>query len=170
MNGKLGSTTIINNKATRPDRQRWDRVEMSTAVRWKESELSGDEYRISAVTRLFYKDHMVREFQFSDVDDAIRYLDGSIIFNHADWDFIDDSYLCDQEGFSKVASVKYKRLNAWTSRGDKETLYDWNLYRVFCDQHKTRGDCALDDADRNYEQVDFTPEEQQSLDMVRVQS
>ena len=159
---------IIENKATRPDNQRWDRVEISTVPRWKESELSGDEYRISAEARLFYKGHLVRTFGFSDVTDAIRYLDGAIIYGgHDGWDFIDDSHLCDQESCMSLADIKYKRLDAWTSRGDKETLYDFNLYRVFCNKHKGRGDCALDDADNNYEQVDFLPEEQEALDKLR---
>lgn len=159
---------IIENKATRPDNQRWDKVEIATVPRWKESELSGDEYRISAEARLFYKGHLLRTFGFSNVTDAIRYLDGAIIYGQDEkWDFIDDSYLCDQESCTSIADVKYKRLDAWTSHGDKETLYDFNLYRVFCNRHKTRGDCALDDADRNYEQVDFLPEEQEALDKLK---
>lgn len=159
---------IINNKATRPDNQRWDAAEIVTVPRWKESEISGDEYRISAEARLFYKGHLVRTFGFSEVMDAIRYLDGAILYGHkGEWDFIDDSHLCDQESCTNIADVKYKRLDAWTSRGDKETLYDWNLYRVFCNSHKTRGDCALDDADRNYEKVEFLPEEATTLDRLR---
>ena len=27
-------------------------------------------------------------------------------------------------------------------------------YRAFCDQHKMRGDCGLDDADANYEPME----------------
>lgn len=167
MNGILGSSTIIRDKAARPDKQRWDEVKIFTVERWKESEMSGDEYRISATAQLFYKGHMVKKFEFSTVDDAIRYLDGAIIYNHDGWDFIDDSFLCDQENCRAIADVKYKRLDAWTSRGDKETLYNWNLYRVFCTPHKTRGDCALDDADRNYEQVEFTEEELEALSKLR---
>jgi len=163
----MGNGKVIANKATRPDSQRWDEVKIMTIPRWKESEMSGDEYRISASADLFYKGHRIGSFGFSSVNDAIRYLDGAIIYKNDGWDFIDDSYLCDQESCSNIADVKYKRLDAWTSRGDKETLYDWNLYRVFCGSHKTRGDCALDDADRNYEQVYFLPAEQETMDRLR---
>ena len=163
---KLGSSKVIANKATRPDHQRWDAVTIETVPRWKESELSGDEYRILAEGKLFYKGHTVKKFEFSNVDNGIRYLDGAIIYGHEEWDFIDDSFLCDQESCTSVADVKYKRLHGYTSRGDPETIYDWNLYRVFCNQHKTRGDCA-DDSDQNYEQVEFLPEEVAALERLR---
>jgi hypothetical protein len=34
------------------------------------------------------------------------------------------------------------------------TYHDGKDYRQFCDKHKTRGDCDLDDADHNYEQIE----------------
>lgn len=161
---------LIQNKATRPDNQRYDKVDIYTVPRWKESELSGDEYRISAAADLWYKGNKIKTMTFMDVDTAIRYLDGALVYwqeNGEAYDRVDDSYLCDQESCANIADVKYKRLDAWTNRGDKETLYDWNLYRVFCNGHKTRGDCALDDADRNYEQVDFLPNEKEAMDRLR---
>ena len=164
------SSKVIQNKATRPDHQPYDRVEIGTDIRWKESELSGDEYRISAHADLFYKDHLIKRMSFNSVEDAIRYLDGALVYwreNGDSFDRADDSYRCDQEGCSQIADVKYKRLDAWTDRGEKEKLYDFNLYRVFCNKHKGRGDCALDDADRNYEQVEFTPEETKALEELK---
>ena len=161
---------IIANKATRPDSQKYDKIDIYTVPRWKESEMSGDEYRISANADLYYKGHLIKRMSFSDVDGAKRYLDGAEVYwreSGESFDRVDDSYLCDQESCASIADIKYKRLDAWTSHGDKETLYDFNLYRVFCNKHKTRGDCALDDADRNYELVDFLPEEQEALDRLR---
>lgn len=161
---------IIQNKATRPDNQRYDKVDIYTVPRWKESELSGDEYRISCNADLYYKGNLFKQMTFMDVETAIRYLDGALVYwreNGSDYPNIDDSYLCDQESCANIADVKYKRLDAWTSHGDKETLYDFNLYRVFCSKHKTRGDCALDDRDGNYEQVEFLPEEKEALDRLR---
>lgn len=161
---------IINNKATRPDHQRYDAVQIYTVPRWKESELSGDEYRISANADLYYKGNLVKRLEFRDVETAVRYLDGAEVYWHEngeDFEHVDDSYLCDQESCTEIADVKYKRLQAFTDRGDPETLYDFNLYRVFCNKHKTRGDCGRDDADHNYEQVDFLPEEQEALERLR---
>lgn len=161
---------VIQNKASRPDGQRYDNVQIYTVPRWKESEISGDEYRISANADLFYKGHKIKTMTFSDVETAIRYLDGALVYwreSGESYGQVDDSYLCDQEYCTNIADVKYKRLKGYTDRGDPETLYDWNLYRVFCNQHKTRGDCALDDGDHNYEQVDFLPDEQAALERVR---
>lgn len=161
---------IIQNKATRPDHQRYDKVDIYTVPRWKESELSGDEYRISATADLYYKGNLIKRMTFSDVDTAIRYLDGALVYwreNGEDYPNIDDSYLCDQESCANIADVKYKRLEGFTDRGKPEKLYDFNLYRVFCNKHKTRGDCSRDDGDHNYEQVDFLPEEAEALKRLR---
>lgn len=161
---------VIQNKASRPDGQRYDKVDIYTVPRYKESELSGDEWRVCAAADLYYKGHRIKTMTFSDVDTAMRYLDGALVCwreNGEGYTRPDDSYLCDQESCAEIADVKYKRLRGFTDRGDPETLYDWNLYRVFCDQHKTRGDCALDDSDQNYEQVDFLPDEQSALERLR---
>jgi hypothetical protein len=161
---------IIENKASRPDGQRYDKVDIYTVPRWKESELSGDEYRISAAADLYYKGNKIKTMSFRDVDTAIRYLDGALVYweeNGESYDRVDDSYLCDQESCTNIADVKCKRLNGYTSHGNPEILYDWNLYRVFCNQHKTRGDCALDDSDHNYEVVEFLPQEADALERLR---
>lgn len=161
---------VIANKATRPDNQRYDKVDIYTVPRWKESELSGDEYRISANADLYYKGNKIKTMTFRDVETAIRYLDGALVYwrgNGEDYSSIDDTYLCDQEGCANIADVKYKRLKGYTGRGDPETLHDWNQYRVFCNSHKTRGDCALDDGDHNYKQVEFLPEEAEALSRLR---
>lgn len=160
----------IENKAYRPDGQRFDKVDIYTVPRWKESELSGDEYRISANADLYYKGHLVKRMTFSDVEGAIRYLDGALAYwreSGEDFGRIDDSMLCDQESCSRVADVKYKRKQAFTQHGDPTDLYDFSLYRVFCNQHKTRGDCSRDDADHNYVEVPFTEVELEALKHAR---
>lgn len=161
---------VIENKASRPDGQRYDEVKIYTVPRYKESGLSGDEWRISANAELWYKGNLVKTMHFGDVETAIRYLDGALVYWRENGEYTpppDDSFLCDQESCQNIADVKYKRLKGYTDRGDPETLYDFNLYRVFCNHHKTRGDCALDDGDHNYEQVDFLPEEVEVLDRLR---
>jgi hypothetical protein len=161
---------VIKDKATRPDGQRYDKVDFYTVPRWKESDLSGDEYRISANADLYYKGNLVKRMSFLNIDTAIRYLDGAIVYWNENGETtppVDDSYLCDQEGCANIADIKYKRLQGYTSHGEPENLYDWNLYRVFCNQHKSRGDCALDDSDNNYEQVNFLTEEREALEELR---
>jgi hypothetical protein len=167
---KLGTSKVIANKASRPDGQRYDRIDIYTVPRWKESELSGDEYRISANADLYYKGHLRKRMSFSDVDGAKRYLDGAEVYwreSGEDFEYVDDTYLCDQESCAEIADVKYERIKGYTSQGEPEELYDFNRFRVFCSKHKTRGDCALDDADHNYKSVEFLPEEQEALDRLR---
>jgi len=161
---------IIMNKASRPDQQRYDKIDIRTVARWKESGLSGDEYRISAAADLYYKGNKRKTLTFMDVETAMRYLDGAEVYwreNGDDYPYIDDSYLCDQESCANIAEVKYKRIKGYTDRGRPEELYDFNLYRVFCLEHKRRGDCALDDGDHNYEKVDFLPDEIAALDRLK---
>lgn len=43
-------------KAYRPDAQAFDEVRITTVPRWKESELSGDEWRISAKMEFLNRD------------------------------------------------------------------------------------------------------------------
>ena len=54
-----------------------------------------------------------------------------------------------------MATIFYKRLKPYTKSGDELVDHDYrNEYRQFCDRHKHRGDCDLDDADHNYLEIE----------------
>jgi hypothetical protein len=130
----------------------------TTIPRYKESELSGDEWRISAHVELKYKGIVVDSFGFRDVETAIRYLDGALLYKREGGPALkrpDFKDYCDQEGCSEKATVVYRRIKDYCRDGREGKVYEFNQYRTFCDRHKTRGDCALDDADRNYELVEL---------------
>jgi hypothetical protein len=141
--------------ANRPDAQAFDEVRIVTVPRWKTSGLSGDEWRISAETRFLRKGLIVHTVRRRDVETAAGYL-------FADWgDAIGDGKAwfggggeaCDQEGCAERATVTY-RLRKLFCREGHATEPHRPTFRRFCEAHKTRGDCALEDADANYERVE----------------
>ena len=142
-----------------PDDERFDKITIDTVPRWKESELSGDEYRFSYVIKAWRKGEVLIERGFSKLDWALKAL-SYVIYISDDPDKVDgEAYartqsLCDQPGCDGEPSVWYKRLKRYTPWG--EELADrpgYNEYRQFCAIHKHRGDCALYDADANYELI-----------------
>lgn len=74
--------------------------------------------------------------QLKAIDDGKGYFAG-----------IDD--FCDQEGCNNKATMTYRKVKSGCSQcGDRKTLPPEDVViRCFCDEHKRRGDCGLDDAD-----------------------
>lgn len=141
-------------RALRPDAQACDEIRIFTVPRYKMSGLSGDEWRISATIQFYRKGKLIKESSYSNMEYAVRLLDK---------DFIDlscgggayyagEGNLCDQEGCDSEATVKYRLKKEFCNSGHG-TDCDRPVVRLFCDEHKTRGDCGLEDADANYERV-----------------
>ena len=138
--------------AVRPDAQGFDEVRIVTVPRYKTSRLSGDEWRISASIQLYRKGKLIHER-------GVRNVEMGCVFAAATYYeakdnglayFAGDGIICDQEGCSAGATVRYRLIHQYCREGHKS---DPSLptYRHFCDRHKQRGDCGLDDADSNYE-------------------
>ena len=150
------------NRAYRPDAQAFDEIRIITVPRWKTSGLSGDEWRISASV-IFYRSgrEVHREEGYRNVEAACNFMgyfhakardDGHAFFaGEGDW--------CDQEGCSEKATVVLKMKQRFCREGFPHKIISTRLgvgiptVRCFCEKHKTRGDCGLDDADTNYEPV-----------------
>lgn len=135
----------------KPDAQAFDRVEISTVPRYKTSGLSGDEWRISASIKFYRKGVLVHELATRNVASACHHLGWH--HDHAVDEgkgyFAGEATTCDQEGCAEPATVWYRKTADYCREGHKAEPH-WPTYRQFCERHKTRGDCALDDADRNY--------------------
>lgn len=138
------------------DRQAVDEVRIVTVPRYKTSGLSGDEWRISARITCLYKGQVVMERPALNVDSAVRYLDAWLMQH------MENGYpqlagrdeLCDQEGCSEKATVTYRLKKRYSREGFSEDEQSFRPFILcFCDRHKTRGDCGLEDADTNYERV-----------------
>lgn len=140
----------------KPDAQGFDEIRILTVPRWKESELSGDEWRISAKVQFWRKGRLVHEVGYGrNVESAVIAL--GYLWQQAHDDgkafFAGEDNLCDQEGCSAEATVTYRKKFAYDTSGNKHDLHR-ETHRKFCDRHKRRGDCGLDDADDNYELVE----------------
>ncbi len=141
--------------ALRPDAQAFDEVRIVTVPRYKQSGLSGDEWRIHAEAQFFRKGRLVFSQGCRDVRTACGLAFGWYIAACDDGKgyFAGDGLTCDQEGCHEPASVRYRRKFHYCDEGHQQPASDVSLYRHFCERHETRGDCGLDDADANYELV-----------------
>lgn len=146
------------NCALRPDAQGFDEVRVVTVPRYKESELSGDEWRISASIQFWRKGKLIYQSGCRDIEAAMTMIGGEYLraLDNAHGYFAGDGVHCDQEGCSDAATVRYRLKKRYCKEGHEHSGPSWDEYRHFCDRHKRRGDCALEDADRNYIQVPLT--------------
>jgi hypothetical protein len=141
-----------------PDDERYDSIAIFVVERWKESELSGDEWRFSWVAHFKRKGETVVKVSANSLRWLLAGLEWrAMIAGEEDeidreaWNRTKDK--CDQPGCPEVATLFYKRLKRYTKQGDElaPSLYhDGHEYRQFCARHRVRGDCGLDDADHNY--------------------
>lgn len=148
-------------RALPPDHQAYDAVIIRTVPRYKTSGLSGNEWRISAKILFYRKGILIAEKVCRDVETAMRYGDwwsteigenGGFTLARRDFEA-----LCDQEGCEAVATVTYQIKTLYSREGYQQVPHR-PMIRCFCDRHRTRGDCALEDSDRNYQEVTVRPD------------
>lgn len=136
------------------DYQAIDEVRITTVPRWKESYLSGDEWRVSGFIQYLRKGRVVHEHGCRNVETGLRY---------GDWwltEFLEQGNYsagrtegdCDQEGCAEPAAVTYRLKKLYSRDGVASDPHAPKIQR-FCDRHKMRGDCGLEDADNNYVRV-----------------
>lgn len=136
------------------DDEGWDAVKVWQEPRWKESELSGDEWRFRWVGAAYRKGEVVKEFVGRTVVDVMT----SIAAASTDTFVPIDSTVCMQPTCA-MPGTEFGRLKKEYARtGEELKNQRGNRYRVFCLDHKHRGDCALEDADLNYEWLDSLEE------------
>lgn len=138
-------------QALRPDAQAFDEIRIITVPRYKQSGLSGDEWRISAEIQLWRKGIKITERSCRNVETACLIL-GAFWCEACDGGegyFAGDGKSCDQEGCAQAATVRYRLEKLYCLEGHPSEPSE-PTYRHFCDVHKTRGDCGFEDADRNY--------------------
>ena len=141
-------------RALRPDAQAFDEVRIVTVPRYKMSGLSGDEWRISASVQFWRKGVLKHETGHRDIETACGMVYGDLMKAIDDGKayFAGEGTFCDQEGCSREAVITYRLKSRYCREGHKTVPIGVQL-RKFCEQHKKRGDCALEDADDNYEVI-----------------
>lgn len=146
--------------AIRPDAQGFDEIRIKVVPRFKQSDLSGDEWRISTLVE-FMRNGMVlnSETHGSKMEYAagMVYADLMRAQDNGNGYFAGDGIHCDQEGCHEPGKFVMKILKEYCcgggNCGQEKKSYS-QRYRLFCDKHKRRGDSDLEDNDKNYELVE----------------
>lgn len=145
--------------ALRPDSQAFDEIRIVTIPRFKESEMSGDEWRISTNVQFYRNGQVVYEAGgLRDIETTTGFLYS--IFHKAIDDghayFAGDGIHCDQEGCNERAvylfRIKQDYCVGGGNCGQKKESYT-GYHRCFCEKHHNRGDSDLQDNNENYELI-----------------
>lgn len=148
--------------ATAPDYQPYDEIHVTTVPRFKESGLSGDEWRISVLIEFKKKGVVIATRDFGKMENAANYMAWAYISSlelgegeiEGARKSIEDLGLCDQEGCSDKAIVKYLiKSKSCKSCGKKKDFEYEDEFSQFCIKHSRRGDSDLIDSDFNYEKI-----------------
>jgi hypothetical protein len=141
------------NRALKPDAQAFDEIRITTVPRYKQSGLSGDEWRISAKIEFIRKGVVRHTDRANDVESAAKFLAWKLAMacDEGKAFFAGEDDICDQEGCAEKSTVTYRLKQSHCDRCAQPGSYQPKSIRKFCDAHKTRGDCGIDDSDSNYE-------------------
>lgn len=132
-----------------------DRTIINTVPRFKQSGLSGDEWRFSTSVQFFFKNNLVHEESFG----SMKYAVGALF--HTMYSFLDHGIPDGVLDVEKITCDNPHCPNLWTKIMvmKKEFSEDGSFeghpklggsYRKFCEEHSHRGCCDLEDADDNY--------------------
>jgi len=157
----------------------YDRVEIDIVPRYKQSHMSGDEWRFSYRARVWWKGFLIGSHSMSTMEHITRtldhwlnYMNEIIHFNYKKYDdgsghegmihFPDhrlQAEYCAQPGCPNKATHTFVKKKTWTRDGCSETTKPNAVHVIrFCPLHTTRGDCALEDADNNLELIEALAE------------
>ncbi len=149
-------------RAPRPNAQLFDVVIIGTVPRYKSSQYSGDEWRISHQTIFFRNGQPVHtasggiEYAKENLEDFYTSADAMARIRQ-----IESQDYCDQVGCEEKSTKTYRLLKLFDKEGKETDPYAGEdkrpLVRKFCDRHSKRGNCGLEDADRNYEWISGGP-------------
>lgn len=141
-------------RALKPDAQAFDEIRVRTVPRYKQSGLSGDEWRISAVIEFCRNGKVVHTAHSSSIEYAAYLMAAHHIeaCESGRGYFAGEDDACDQEGCTAKATIKAVKKFDYCRDGHKSERPS-NQYRLFCDRHSTRGDSSFDDRDDNYDKT-----------------
>lgn len=146
-----------------PDAEGVDEIRMKVVPRFKTSDMSGDEWRVSTLVEIFRKGVKVYETSFSRLRDAAQFLPWVLNVDVIEGPnapkgglFRADPDECHQAGCSEKSVNTYRLKKEYSSRGEGPLPADEHSEhrRAFCEKHSHRGDCGLEDSDVNYELID----------------
>jgi len=150
--------------ALHPDDQFYDLMRVRIEPRFKQSGLSGSEWRFSYVAELLRKGRLVASSRWGSMEVAAVQLAAAAVSDLAslevsdEWEVADEStwrtegYCC-QPGCRSRATRRYllrRVYDASCSLSRPNTGDGAPLVREFCEAHSVRGTSGLDDGDSNY--------------------
>lgn len=143
-----------------PDFEVFDKITMEVIPRYKQSGLSGDEWRQHVEVTLYFKGKEIKRFGARTMHIASMMLGHELIFITEDESIPDkvrelEKVKCFQSSCDQDATTKNYLKNLFSSSGMKLDASEIHFpyYRKFCDKHSTRGDCSREDCDKNYSKV-----------------
>lgn len=128
----------------------FDEVRVFSDPRWKESELSGDEWRWSHKAQALRKGIVLSAKGGLNPLDALIALLPDLNRIHG-WGFLSVDE-CAQPGCANEPDILMRVKRQWSRSGTLSSDRP-NHVRAFCRDHIHRGDCGLDDNDQNYERI-----------------
>lgn len=148
------------NYALKPDAQAFDEIRIRLVPRFKDSRLSGSEWRISTQFEFFRNGEIVHRPDpcSGNMEVACGLLFAKYVeaTDNGNGYYAGDGFHCDQEGCKEVGKYLFKIKQDYCSGagncGQKKDMYS-GFHRLFCEEHKHRGDSDLQDRDSNYELV-----------------
>jgi len=156
------TTEVIPSYVRHEDDEWIDEVRIVTAPRWKESELSGDEWRFSSRIELYRKGVLLARSGSGRMRHAVAMLPSLLAGwgggTHIGGAFEEEpdrgqefwNAFCFNPGCAEPATLEFRREHHYCTEGEAHDR-DWRVEHIrFCERHKRRGDCGLNDADRNY--------------------
>jgi len=144
------------------DSETIDEVRITQHERWKDSELSGDEWRFSFTAELRSRGVVVGHIGGHRLEDvALNLLRLALGHGGVELDAIAINRrfneCCDQPACTREPAHFFMLKKEYSRQGEAlegiDHGYGRRLFRKFCSKHKERGDCGLEDADDNYEEV-----------------
>lgn len=128
----------------------FDSVELTQVPRWKESELSGDEYRWNNRATVYRKGQVVGvEMDITMFGALIKLL--PVLDQLRNWGYLGVDE-CAQPGCTDEPDVLLRLKEHWDVTGQLKAV-EMSHVRPFCNAHLHRGDCSMDDSDNNYERL-----------------
>lgn len=158
---------------TQRDDHGFDEIRISLVPRFKTSDMSGDEWRVSALVELFRKRQVIFRQETSRLEDAVALVPWLLRTvsekpnDHEGWTAAARARFsgpalyglgeneCAQATCHRTPVVFYSMKKEFSENGhfEKEISPSDVYVRGFCDLHKDRGDGARDDAMHNYEPI-----------------
>lgn len=141
-----------------------DRIEIKAENRWKESEISGDEWRYGMRTNFYRKGKVITSWfenqswfpelkpSFSDIAAELERQKEPNSFDQAEFDRLEP--LCDQFSCSEPGAMFRMIKHGKDSRGNYLPPDGQVHVKRFCPEHMDRGNCGRVDSNRNLARFD----------------